>query len=88
MLNRQLEPTSAIPPTLAEFEAAVKDVPQVCVAISDPLKRLRLSTSAERRRKPQMEVVNALRAQKRLERVERRDGVTVYRLKPSRSGVQ
>jgi hypothetical protein len=88
MLNRPLEPTSAIPPTLAEFDAAVKDVPQVCVVISDPIKRLRLSTSAERRRTPQMEVVNALRAQKRLERVDRRHGVTVYRLKPSRDGVQ
>jgi hypothetical protein len=82
MLNRQLEPTSPIPPTLAEFDAAVKDVPQVCVAISDPIKRLRLSGSAERRRKPQMEVVTALRAQNRLERLARRDGVTVYRLKP------
>jgi hypothetical protein len=80
MLNRQLAPTSSIPLTLAEFEAAVKQSPAVCLVISAPQRRLRLSSSAERRRKLQMEVVNALLAQKRLERIARRAGVTVYRL--------
>jgi hypothetical protein len=80
MLNRQLAPMSPIPPTLAEFEAAVKDSPEVCVVVTAQDRRLGLSSSAERRRKPQMEVVNALRAQKRLERIARRAGVTVYRL--------
>jgi hypothetical protein len=80
MLNRQLEPLSAIPPTLAEFEAAVKQSPAVCVVISGRERKLRLSSSAERRRRPQLEVVDALRAQNRLEQIARQAGVTVYRL--------
>jgi hypothetical protein len=81
MLNRQLAPTSAIPASLAEFDAAVKGDSSVCIAVSLKHRNLRLSGSAEQRRVPQMEVVTALLQQHRLERIKADAGVTVYRLR-------
>jgi len=81
MLNRQLAPTSAIPATLPELEAAVQNASSVCIVVSIKHRSLRLSGSAERRRVPQMEVVDALQQQGRLERIAGKAGVTVYRLR-------
>jgi hypothetical protein len=80
MLHRELGPTSQLPLSLAELEAALPRYAAVCVVTVD--KRMRLSSSAERRRIDQDAVIAALSAQQRLERMERGDGVTVYRVKP------
>jgi hypothetical protein len=80
MLHRMLEPTSPIPLSLEEFETVARNYPALCVVVLD--RHLRLSSSAERRRKKQDAVVAALKAQQRLERVNRAEGVTVYRMRP------
>jgi 4-amino-4-deoxy-L-arabinose transferase-like glycosyltransferase len=77
MLHRALGPTSSIPLSLAEFDAAARLYPALCVVVVD--KHLRLSTSAEQRRIAQDAVVAELQAQNRLERIARGAGVTVYR---------
>jgi hypothetical protein len=82
MLHRALPPTGTIPLSLVDFEAAVqRSGGNVCVVTTDAIKRLRLSSSAERRRRNQNEVIEALKAQKRLKRVEHAASVTVYRVK-------
>ena len=82
MLHLALPPTSTIPLTLAELEDAVKRSPgNWCVVTTEPSKRLRLSSSAERRRRNQNEVLDALKAQKRLKPITRKPGVAVYQLR-------
>jgi hypothetical protein len=82
MLHRALPPTSTIPLNMAEFEAAVqRGGGNWCVVVTEPTKRLRLSSSAERRRRNQNEVIEALKAQKRLKPIIRRPGFAVFQLK-------
>ena len=82
MLHLELPPTSTIPLTIAEFEAAMqRSGGNWCVVTTEPSKRLRLSSSAERRRRNQNEVLDALKAQKRLKPITRKPGVAVYELK-------
>jgi hypothetical protein len=78
MLNRELGPTSDIPLSSEELESAAREHETVCLAVVH--KRLRLSTTAERRRPLQAAVVDALVAQGRLERLAKAAGVTVFRL--------
>jgi hypothetical protein len=83
MLHRELPPTSTIPLNMADFEAAVQRSAgkPLCVVTTEPTKRLRLSSSAERRRRNQTELINTLKAQKRLKQQARKSGITIYRLK-------
>jgi|GEM_PF-6456148 len=82
MLHRALPPTSTIPLNMAEFEAAVqRGGGDWCVVVTEPTKRLRLSSSAERRRRNQNEVIEALKAQKRLKPITRQPGFAVFQLK-------
>jgi hypothetical protein len=81
MLHRALPATGTIPLSLADFEVAVqRSGGDLCVVTTDAIKRLRLSSSAEHRRRSQNEVIEALKAQKRLKRVKRKAFVTVYRV--------
>jgi hypothetical protein len=79
MLHRALPPTSTIPDTFAEFEAAARHFPAVCLIVTDG--RLLLSKSAERRRVAIDAVLATLREQDRVWRSARGDGVAVYRLR-------
>jgi hypothetical protein len=79
MLHRDLGPTSEIPLTRDDFEAAASLHPSLCVATLS--KRLRVSRTAEQRRKQQTVVIDALLADGRLERLARRAGVTLYRVR-------
>jgi hypothetical protein len=78
MLHRALGPTSLLPLTAAEFEAAAPRYPALCIAVVS--RRMRLSTSAERRRPLQSAIVDQLLAQGRLVRIARGLEVTVYRM--------
>lgn len=67
---------------MAELEAAVqRSGGNWCVVTTAPTKRLHLSSSAERRRLSQNEVIDALKAQNRLRAIKRKPGVAVYELK-------
>jgi hypothetical protein len=78
MLQRALGPTSMLPLTAAEFAAVAPRYPELCIAIVS--RRLRLSSSAERRRPLQAAIVDQLLAQGRLVRIARGADITVYRL--------
>lgn len=82
MLHRELGPTSGIPLSLAEYEAAAVHHPSLCLAVVS--ERLRLTRSAEQRRPLQLAVVEALRQQGRLETLSRGAGVTVFRVRDAR----
>jgi hypothetical protein len=64
---------------MAEYDAAAPHHSALCLAVVN--KRLRLSTSAEQRRPLQQAVVDTLLSQSRLQRIEERNGVTVYRVR-------
>ena len=79
MLHRELGPTSEIPLTRGDFDSAASRHASLCIATLS--KRLRVSSTAERRRVEQNVVVDALRAEGRLDQIGGTAGVTLYRLK-------
>ncbi|HKU43727.1 MAG TPA: hypothetical protein VJR89_36460 [Polyangiales bacterium] len=82
MLHRELGPTSGIPLARAEFDAVAPQHAALCLATVT--KRLKLSTSAERRRPQQAAVVDALVAESRVVKIAERAGVTVYRMRDAK----
>jgi hypothetical protein len=79
MLHRELPATGIIPTNMRNFEAAVRrSKGKLCLATTDATKRMRLSSSAERRRRKQAQVIDALNERKRLKRLLREPGITIY----------
>jgi hypothetical protein len=79
MLHRALPPTGVMPLNMPDFEAALqRSHGPVCVVATAATKRMRLSSTAEQRRRSQGEVIDALHAQKRLKRILKKPEVTVY----------
>ena len=79
MLHRRLGPSSEIPQTLRAFDRAASQHARVCLAVLS--NKLRVSSTAERRRIEQNKVVAELQQAGRLERVSSVAGVTLYRLR-------
>jgi hypothetical protein len=80
MLHRELGPTPQIPETIEEMTSALSHFDRVCIATTS--RKLRLSSTAERRRKGQTRVIAALLAQGKLERVATADQVTLFHVRP------
>ena len=78
MLHRSLGPASEIPGDVSAFNLAASKHERVCLAVFS--KRLRVSTTAERRRQEQNKVVSELQREGRLERVSASAGVAIYAL--------
>lgn len=86
MLHRELGPTSQIPLTLAELESALSTHERSCIAVVS--KRLRLSSTAERRRGAQDEVIAALQREGRLDQLANEAGITLFRVRRGVEGVR
>jgi hypothetical protein len=61
------------------MNAALAHFDRVCIATTS--RKLRLSSTAERRRKGQTRVIDALLAHNRLERIASADQLTLFRLR-------
>ena len=79
MLHRRLGPSSEIPLSLGELNDAARFHERICLAVLSP--RLRVSTTAERRRVEQNKVIAALKKAGRLKQLSGRSRVTVYQLR-------